>query len=65
MPEKEILKTQGCVFSRVWLFATPWTITCQVPVSMECSRQEYWNGLPLLDFNYMLSLIKSGDPSVL
>ena len=33
-------------FSRVWLFVTLWTAACQVPVSMEFSRQEYWNGLP-------------------
>ena len=25
---------------------TPWTVTCQVPLSMGFSRQEYWNGLP-------------------
>ena len=24
------------------LFATPWTVTCQAPVSMEFPRQEYW-----------------------
>ena len=28
------------------LFAMPWTLTCQAPLSMEFSRQEYWNGLP-------------------
>ena len=33
--------------SRVWLFATPWTVACQVPLSVEFSRQEYWRGLPL------------------
>ena len=33
-------------FSRVRLFATPWTVACQTPLSMEFSRQEYWNGLP-------------------
>ena len=33
-------------FSCVWLFVTPWTIACQAPLSMELSRQEYWNGLP-------------------
>ena len=33
-------------FSHVWLFTTPWTITCQAPLSMEFSRQEYWSGLP-------------------
>ena len=31
-------------FSRVWLFATPWTIACQAPLSMGFSRQEYWSG---------------------
>ena len=33
-------------FSRVRLFATPWTVACQAPLSMEFSRQEYWSGLP-------------------
>ena len=32
--------------SRIWLFATPWTIACKTPLSMEFSRQEYWSGLP-------------------
>ena len=32
--------------SRVQLFATPWTVTLQVPLSMGFSRQEYQNGLP-------------------
>ena len=35
-------------FSHVRLFATPWTVACQAPLSMEFSRQEYWNGLPRL-----------------
>ena len=30
----------------VRLFVTPWTITCQVFLSMEFSRQEYWSELP-------------------
>ena len=25
---------------------TPWTVVCQVPLSIEFSRQEYWSGLP-------------------
>ena len=25
---------------------TPWTVACQVPLSMEFFRQEYWDGLP-------------------
>ena len=36
------------LLSCVWLCATPWTIVCQAPLSMEFSRQEYWNGLPFL-----------------
>ena len=35
-----------CVLSCVWLFATPWTVAHQAPLSMEFSRQEYWSGLP-------------------
>ena len=30
----------------VQLFATPWTVDPQAPLSMGFSRQEYWNGLP-------------------
>ena len=33
-------------FSRVQLFATPWTVAHQAPLSMGSSRQEYWSGLP-------------------
>ena len=32
--------------SRVQLFVTPQTVACQAPLSVECSRQEYWSGLP-------------------
>ena len=30
----------------VWLFATPWMVACQAPLSMGFPRQEYWSGLP-------------------
>ena len=33
--------------SRAWLFATPWTVAHQAPLSMGFSRQEYWSGVPL------------------
>jgi len=33
-------------FSRVQLFAAPWTVAHQAPLSMRFSRQEYWSGLP-------------------
>ena len=32
--------------SRVRLFATPWTVAYQAPLSMGFSRQVYWSGLP-------------------
>ena len=32
--------------SHVPLFATPWTVAHQAPLSMEFSRQVYWSGLP-------------------
>ena len=35
------------LLSRIWLFATPWTVTCQVPLSVEFCKQEYCSGLPL------------------
>ena len=33
-------------FSHAWLFGTPWTVSCQAPLSMGFSRQEYWSVLP-------------------
>ena len=32
--------------SHVWLFATPWIVAFQAPLSMKFSRQKYWSGLP-------------------
>ena len=32
-------------FSRVQLCVTPWTLACQVPLSMGFCRQEYWSRL--------------------
>ena len=32
--------------SHIQLFATPWTVSCQILLSMGFSRQEYWSGLP-------------------
>ena len=32
--------------SHVRLFAIPWTVAHQAPLSMGFSRQEYWSGLP-------------------
>ena len=35
-----------CLFSCIWLFATPWIVAHQAPLSKGFSRQEYWSGLP-------------------
>ena len=38
---------RACVLSRFsCVFATPWTVAHQVPLSRRFSRQEYWSGLP-------------------
>ena len=34
------------VLNRVQLFATPWTVAHQAPLSVGFSRQEHWSGLP-------------------
>ena len=36
----------GLVTKSCPTLATPWTIACQVPLSMGFSRREYWSGLP-------------------
>ena len=37
-----------CVLSCFRLFATPWTVAQQAPLSEGFPRQECWSGLPLL-----------------
>ena len=51
--------------SRVWLFATLWTVAGQVPLSMEFSRQEYWSRQPFPSPGDLPdSGIKMGSPSL-
>ena len=46
-------------------FATPWTVACQTPVSMEFSRQEYWSRLPFLSPGDLPNPgIKPGSPAL-
>ena len=48
-PGSLVWYTNACMLSRfscICFFATPWTVTCQAPLSMGFSRQEYWSGLP-------------------
>ena len=35
------------MLNHVWLFATPWIVAHQPPLSLEFSRQEYLDGYPL------------------
>ena len=35
------------MLSSVQLFATPWIVACQGPLSVGFFRQEYWSGLPV------------------
>ena len=34
------------LLSHVWLFASPWTVAHQTPLSRGFSRREYWSGWP-------------------
>ena len=46
-----------CVLSHVCLFAAPWAIGHQAPLSTGFPRQEYWSGLP---FHTPEDLLNSG-----
>ena len=51
--------------SHVQLFATPWTVAHQTPLSMEFPRQEYWSGLPFPSPGDLPKLgIKSRSPAL-
>ena len=53
------------MLSHVWLFATPWTVACQAPLSIGYPRQEYWNGLPFLSpGNLPYPAIKTVTPTL-
>ena len=44
---------------------TPWTVACPAPLSMEISRQEYWNGLPFSSAGDLPSLVLEPESPVL
>ena len=53
------------LLSRVQLFATPWTVAHQAPLSMRFSRQEYWSELPCLSTGDLPDPgIKAGSPAL-
>ena len=41
----QVHHVNGCILSHVRLFATPWPVACQAPLSMGFSRKQYWSGL--------------------
>ena len=41
-----VLSGGGLVAKLCLTLMTPWTVTCQAPLSLGFSRQEYWSGLP-------------------
>ena len=43
---QSLYKAHVQLLSRVRLFATPWTVARQAPLSMGFSKQEYWGGFP-------------------
>ena len=40
------LEKEMATHSSTLAWKIPWTVTCQSPLSMGFSKQEYWNGLP-------------------
>ena len=60
-----VLGTLVKLLSRVWNFATPWTVAYQAPPSLEFSRQKYWNGLPFpFPGDFSGPGIKPGSPTL-
>ena len=52
------------MFSHAQLFATPWTVVCEAPLSREFSWQEYWNGLPFPSPGALPNRIKYMSPAL-
>ena len=48
--ERHVMDNEVCMHAQpltcVQLFATPWTVAHQAPLSIRFSRQEYWSGCP-------------------
>ena len=58
-----VLHVCVCVLSHAQLFATPWTVAYQAPLSMGFCRQEYWSGLPFLSLGFFLT--QGSNPGLL
>ena len=54
-----VVVTKSCM-----TLETPWTVACQVPLSIGFSRQEYWSGLPFPSPGHLPEPgIESGSPT--
>ena len=49
------IDSSAYVLMRVRLFATPWIVAHQAPLSVEFSKQEHWSGLPFRPPGYLPS----------
>ena len=47
MAHPSCCRSSVCMLSCIQLFVTPRTAACQAPLSMEFSRQEYWNSVAI------------------
>ena len=56
---KRLLYTIPCILSHGRVFATPWAVAHQAPLSMGFSRQEYWSGVPSPSPTLLLLLLLS------
>ena len=53
------------MLSHVWLFAIPWIVACQAPLSLKFLRQELWNGLPFPSPGHLPNWgIEPGSPAL-
>ena len=59
---------EQCMLSHlihVQIFATPWTVAHQAPLSMGFPKQEYWSGLPCSPPGHLPNIRVFSDVSVL
>ena len=54
-PSQDIREHTRGNLSCVRLFASPWTVAHQAPLSMGFSRQAYWSGLPFPSLGKLLN----------
>ena len=60
-----LIKSEVKSLSHVWLFATPWTVAYQAPLSMGFCRQECWSRLPFPSPGDLPNLgIEPGSPAL-